>query len=461
MTSQLSEERSEYLKEALAFLDRQMIRVPSVNGQVGFDFQGLRQSFREDPKHPDSKMVAHFGRIWVYDIALSIYADLKANRIRQAGYQVGRVMQLALCEEAKGYKGLWHFSYNTKEDIFIDARGPAGANCWCLNAIYSYLLQRPDPGVLQWANRMTRDYLFPLQVTDPQDSRYGLVRAGFHNADETARGDGMGYQVYEGELNRMYQHVILELSAGAAGTLRLAYRVNRKQEPRDGAFLEELARRHDLLLQGMRKRFWHGDHFVSALDEQGEVYRGTDGQPSVAVVNNTWSAHVFLPYDLELARAAARFIEKRFVVAAPPASVEDAHPGADPTGIEGVFYFLSNFSDPFVQMPSEARAKMENLFQLEAAFGYALFLLALGDRKRAEEIHEHTLRLLKMYGPSAAPYASANVPGIFSTLNSCTTAATGVAATAILQGASGDDYIGVLPPLEFTVAGKPPAQSAE
>ncbi|MBI3323271.1 MAG: hypothetical protein HYZ95_02260, partial [Candidatus Omnitrophica bacterium] len=311
MTSRISEERSEYLKEALGFLDRQMLIAPSVNGQVGFDFQGLRQSFREDPRHPDSKLVAHFGRIWVYDMALSIYADLKTGRIRQAGYQAGRVMQLALREEELGYRGLWHFSYNTREDTFIDARGPAGANAWLLNAIYAYLLQRPDPGLLQWANRKVREYLFELQVTDPQDPRHGLVRAGLHNADETARGDAMGYRVYEGDLNHPYQHVILEHCADAAGTLRLAHRVNRRLPAPESRFLDELARRHDLLLQGMRRCFWQGDHFVSALDGGGEIFRGTDGQPSVAVDNNTWSAHLFAPYDLELARSAVRFIEER------------------------------------------------------------------------------------------------------------------------------------------------------
>lgn len=464
-------EPAEYQKEALRFLDRQMLIAPSVNDQVGFDFQGLRQSFREDPRHPDSKMVAHFGRIWIYDVALSIYADLKVGRIRPAGHQAGRVMQLALREEELGYRGLWHFSYNTREDTFIDARGPTGANAWCLNAIYAYLLQRPEGGLLQWANRKVREYLFARQVMDPTDPRHGLIRAGLHNADETARGDAMGYSVYEGDVNREYQHVILEHCADAAGTYRLAFRVNRRQPAPDRGFLEELARRHDLLLQGMRRRFWQGDHFVSALEESGAVFRGTDGQPSVAVDNNTWSAHVFAPYDLELARSAIRYIEERFVLTTPPASVEDVQPGADATGLKGLFYFLANFSDPFVQMPPEVRPRMEQLFQLEAAFGFVLFLLGVADctpdaaeadrlRKRAEEIHRHTLDLLRLYGPSAAPYASATVPAIFSTLHSVTTAATGVVTTAILEGAPGDDFIGVLPPPEFTVAGKKPVKSA-
>ncbi|MBI3323499.1 MAG: hypothetical protein HYZ95_03435, partial [Candidatus Omnitrophica bacterium] len=207
------------------------------------------------------------------------------------------------------------------------------------------------------------------------------------------------------------------------------------------------------------------------LDGGGEIFRGTDGQPSVAVDNNTWSAHLFAPYDLELARSAVRFIEERFVLTAPPAGVEDAQQGADPTGLKGLFYFLSNFSDPFVQMAPEHRPKMEQLFQLEAAFGFTLFLLGLADctpdpgeaerlRRRAGEIHQDTLDLLRLYGPSAAPYASVNVRAIFSTLSSVSTAATGAVTTAILGGAPGDDFIGVLPPPEFTVAGQRPLKSA-
>ncbi|MBI3322159.1 MAG: hypothetical protein HYZ94_00560 [Candidatus Omnitrophica bacterium] len=468
---QVSEQRSEYVRDALAFLDRQMLNSPSVNDQVGFDFQGLRQSFQEDPAHPDSKQVAQFGRIWIYDVALSIYADLKADRIRQAGYQAGRVMQLALREEELGYRGMWHFSYNTRGDAFIDARGPTGANTWCLNAIYAYLLQRPEGSLLQWANRKVAEYLFPRQVMDPQDPRHGLIRAGLYNADEMARGEAMGYRVYRGDLNRDYQHVILEHCADAAATFRLAFRVNQRLPLPDRGFLEELVRRHDRLLQGMRRCFWQKDHFVSALDESGAVYRGTDGLPSVAVDNNTWSAHVFAPYDMELARSAIKFVEDRFVLEAPPASVEDTTRAADARGLKGVFYFLANFSDPFVQMPEDVRPKMETIFQMEAAFGFALFLLGASActtdpeeknrlREKAEEMHQHTLGLLRLYGPSGAPYASANVPAIFSTLHSVTTAATGVVATAILEGAPGDDFIGVVPPPEFTVAGKKPLLSA-
>ena len=294
----------QHIQEGLTFLDRQMLLSPSVNDQIGFDFQGFRRSFQENPRHPDSKMVAHFGRIWIYDIALSIYADLKAGRKRQAGYQAGRLMQLALKEEEKGFQGFLHFSYNTREDTFIDARGPAGANAWCLNALYAYILQSGDVGLLRWANGVVRRLFFGLQVVDPADSRHGLIRAGLHNADEEARGDGMGYQVYAGDLNRRYEHVILEHCADAAGAFRLAYRATKRFLPGETAFLEELIRRHDLLLAGMRRRFWQGDHFVTALDAQGRICCGTDGQPSVAVDNNTWSAHVFAAYDLELARLA-------------------------------------------------------------------------------------------------------------------------------------------------------------
>ena len=454
--------QTQFLKENLAFLDRQMLLEPSVNGQVGFDFQGLRRSFKENPAHPDSKLVAGFGRIWIYDAALSIYADLKAGRIRQAGYQAGRLLQLARQEEARGFKGLWHFSYNTRGDFFVDPRGPTGANAWCLNALYAYVLARGDAALLSWLNGAVQEFLFERQVMDPSDPRYGLIRAGLYNADDLKEGDAMGYRVYEGDMNHSYEHVILEHCIDAAGTLRLAWRANQQTKstgykvPGTPVFLSELVRRHDLLMQGARRAFWKGDHFVSALDPEGRPYTGSDGLPSVAVDNNTWAAHVFLPYDPALALAAVRYVEEHFLVGVPPAHVEDVSAEANPEGLRGLYYFRANFTDPFVQVPAEHRAKMERLLQPEAAFGFILFLLALGEKDRAQDLYEHSVKLQRLYGPSGAPYASANVPTVFSTLSSVTTAANGVVATAILQGAPADDFIGVIPPAEFTVAGRPP-----
>jgi len=467
-----SELRTQFLKENLGFLDRQMLMEPSVNGQVGFDFQGLRRSFKENPNHPDSKSIAGFGRIWIYDVALSIYADLKAGRIRQAGYQAGRLMQLAFQERAKGFHGLWHFSYNTRGDFFIDPRGPTGANAWCLNALYSYTLARADASVIAWANRAVEEFLFHQQVMDPQDPRYGLIRAGLYNADDVKNENSMGYRVYEGDLNRPYEHVILEHCIDAAGTLRLAFRATQKHLPQREGFLKELVRRHDLLMQGARRHFWQGDHFISAVDPEGRPYTGTDGLPSVAVDNNTWAAYVFLPYDLGLARSAVHYIENQFLVQVPPAQVEDALPESKPAGLQGLYYFRSNFVDPFVQVPPEFRAKMEQLLQPEAAFGFVLFLLGLSRQTpdsqekfrleaRAQEMYEHTVNLLRLYGSGGAPYASANIPTVFSTLHSVTTATSSVIGSAILQGASLDDFIGVLPPREFTVAGKSPLTASE
>ena len=462
---------NELLKDDLTFLDQQMLMEPSVNEQVGFDFQGLRRSYKEDPNHPDSRLIAAFGRIWIYDVALSIYADLKAGRIRQAGYQSGRVMQLALQEQARGFKGLWHFSYNTRGDLFIDPRGPTGANCWCLNALYAYGLVRGDTGLLSWANRAAQEFLFKQQVLDPADPRHGLICAGLYNADDVKSGDAMGYRVYEGDLNHPYEHVILEHCIDAAGTFRLAYRATQRWMPKDGAFLKELAHRHDLLMQGIRRSFWQRDHFVSALDPQGRVYTGTDGLPSVAVDNNTWAAYVLLPYDLEIARSAIRYVEEHFRILAPPAHLEDTLSKAQPEGLQGLYYFRSTFVDPFVQVPAQFREKMERMLQPEAAFGLILFLLGAARlvpdsaeraqyEARAHELYAHTRDLQRLYGPSGAPYASANVPAVFSTLHSVTTSASGVITTAILQGAPADDFIGVLPPKEFLVAGQPPLQAA-
>ncbi len=464
----LTELRSKHLKGCLQFLDQQKLVQPSFNSQVGFDFQGLRQSYKNDPTHPDSKVLARFGRIWIYDVALSIYADLKAGRLRQAGYQVGRVMQLALQEEERGYRGLWHFSYNTCEDSFIDPRGPTGANAWCLNAIYAFILSTGDTSVLRWANRVVQKYLFEQQVMSSDDPRYGLIRAGMHNAEDVARGsDGMGYGVFQGEVNQQYEHIILEHNADVAGTFRLAFHATKQFAPQEKSLLNELIFRHDLLMQGMRRVFWQKDHFVSAIDEKGEFYRGTDGAPSIAVDNNTWTAHVFLPYDRNLAGASLKYVREKFLARTPAVHLEDASQGEVPHDLTGVYYFPATFSDPFVDVLPEHRAKMEQLFQLEAAFGLVLFIDDMAATAResqersnlqqwARELYEHTVTVQLLYGATGAPYATARVPAVFSTLSCITTAATGAVVTAKLGGAPNGDFIGVTPPPEFLVAGQAP-----
>lgn len=462
-----SDPQSSYLRESLAFLDGQTLLVPSLNEQIGFDFQGLRKSFRDDSTHPDAASVARYGRIWIYDVALSIYADLKAGRLRQAGYQAGRVMQLALRERQRGYQGLWHFSYNTTGDSFIDPRGPTGANAWCLNALYAYTLARQDRSLLTWLNQRVEGYLFPLQVMQPQDPRLGLIRAGLHTSEDVARGSAMGYRVYEGELNHPYEHVILEHCADVACTFRLAHRATRAMDPSQERFLKALVHRHDLLMQAIRRRFWQGDHFVSALEASAEPCTGTDGMPSIAVDNNTWAAHLWIPYEVDLVQQSAAYVRDHFLIHRPPARIEDALTQPLQESLSGLYYFPATFVDPFVQVPAEYRGRMQELFHPEAAFGFVLLLWALAQavsdpekrqryRHQAQELYEKTVAVQRLYGPSAAPYASANVPQVFSTLHSVATAATGVITTAILNGAAGDDFLGAVPPPEFTVAGKPP-----
>ncbi len=463
--------RTQHLKECLTFLDQQRLIQPSVNEQLQFDFQGLRRSYLNNPSHPDSKILAHFGRIWIYDLALNIYADLKAGRIRLAAYQVKRALQLALQERERGFKGLWHFSYNTLCDSFIDPRGPAGAVCWCLNAFYAFALVTGDALLVKWTNSAVREFLFSQQVMDLYDPRYGLVRAGLFNPEEMVDESRMGYKVYEGLANKQYQHVILEHNADAAATFRLAFRATKRCAPQERDFQAELIYRHNLLMQAVRHRFWQKDHFVSAMDPEGRFYTGTDGSPSVAVDNNTWAAHVFLPYDPSLVAQSIKYVEDRFLIEVPMGWVEDAPQGtASRLRFKGLYYFPASFQDPFVQVPPQYRTKMEQLLQPEATFGFLFLLKDAADsmtgtplrirlESRAEELYESMVSLLGLYGPFGAPYASANVPATFTTLHSVTTAATAAIAAAILQGAPSDDFIGVTPPPEFLVDGQPPLQS--
>jgi hypothetical protein len=461
------QERSEFIQNSLKFIDGLKLLQPSVNEQIGFDFQGFCRSYKEDPQHPASRLIAAHGRVWIYDVGLNIYANIKAGRLRQAGTQVGRVMQLANREKEKGYDGIWHFSYNTIGDIFIDPRGPTGANAWCLNAIFAYCLASGDKSSLEWANRMVREVLFNLQVVEPSDARFGLIRAGYYTEQDVEEGDAMGYHIYEGNPNAIYEGSILEHNADVACTYRLAYWAAKKFGLQS-AFLDELVHRHDILMQGIRRVYWQQDHFISAVDGKGRPYTGTDGSPSIAVDNNTWSAHLFLPYDLELPQASIQHVLEKFLIRTPPAQVEET-PGSQeiPRDLEGVYYFPSTFVDPFVSVPDEYRDKMENLIHPEATYGFILMLndaarytedpeLKSKYRHKAEQLYEGTVKLQKLYGPQGAPYATANVPSVFSTLQSITTATTSVIASKIMEGVGGEDFTGAAPPPEFTVDGKSP-----
>ena len=164
-----------YHQNSLEWVTSQKIRGNAVGG---FNFDGLYQGYAPND-HPYSRYIAEYGRVWTYDQALGIFSDLKNGRVRSAKEAVDALVAIAKAEEKKGFKGLWHFSYNTAGDNFIDPRGPLGANLWAVNAIYAYILQTGDTRHLVWLNEKVKTFIFGQQVKDLRDPRYGLFEGAF------------------------------------------------------------------------------------------------------------------------------------------------------------------------------------------------------------------------------------------------------------------------------------------
>jgi|GEM_PF-2934934 len=427
----------------------------------GFDFSGSYQSY-QNTDHPYSRYIVQYGRVWTYDVALGIYSDLKNGKIASARGAVNALVGIAKTEEEKGFKGLWHFSYNTVGDNFIDPRGPLGANLWAVNAIYSYILQTGDTTHLAWLNEKVQTFIFGQQVMDPKAPRYGLFRAGLYNAEDLAKGNAMGYDVYEGDSNVQNENVFIEHNADAAGTLRLAYHAA-KRFGGDEVFKKSLIQRHELLMRGLQK-FWMGDHFVTGMNADGTLNQ------SVAVDNESWVGAVILPYDEEKAWQAIQYLKSHFVTTiteieflsgsmeVPKRRIEKL-----PQPATGLFFFPGDFSDPYVT----PNPRYEEMIQPEATFGaIALlksFMETTKDPKRREEageflalLYDGLLKVYRAYGGEGTPYATVDIQDYFNTMESMAATATAGATMAILKGAEGSDFIYWAPPAEFLVDGKSP-----
>ena len=444
------------------WVEGQRIRFRSVGS---FTFDGLLQSYKESD-HPDSRYLAKYGRVWTYDAALGIYSDLKNGKTSGAKKAVDALVALAKEEEQKGFKGLWHFSYNTTGDNYIDPRGPLGANLWAINAIYAYMLQTGDTTQLTWVNEKVKTFIFGQQVMNPKDGRYGLVRAGLYNAEDYAKKDEMGYGVYQGDANVQDENVYIEHNSDAAGTFRFAYHAAKKFGVKDEAFKGELIRRHELVMKGIDK-FWAGDHFVTAMNPDGTLNR------SVAVDNESWVGAVVLPYDQEKAWKAIQYLRQHFTVTVTKGERRPGETVSIPNAT-GLFFFQGGFTDPYVP----ANPKYEQMFQPEATLGVIPLLRAFiqtkafvettNDPVRKKEaaefmalLYQGVVKIHRAYGGRGLPYATVNIHDYFTTMESMAATATASTVNAILKGAPGNDFIYWAPPEEFLVGGKKPSLATE
>ena len=459
---------------------------------AGFDFNGLFQSYSSDEKNPhwnESKFLAANGRVWIYDTSLGILADISNGEMASARKAVNALVELGKDEQALGFTGGWHFSYNTFDDSWLDPRAPIGNTLWGLKAVYVYAeaaVRSPDAAVrreaeghIEWANSLVKSLVFEMQVVDEKDKRYGLIRAMRYNGildtknprtDKNYTLDEAGYRAYEGkDLNKISEHVIFEHNADLVDVYRLASRATTAAKVKDEKFQTELARRHELVMNALWEKGWAGDHFVTAMAPDGTLNRG------VAVDNNTWVAQVFLPYEEERAWQAIDYVWNNFrtrnkegkALAGKTGDLllEGNFSAAAQKRLEnqefaGLFFFQPDFADPYVDIPKELRPKLAQMVQPEGTFGYIHYLTEFARVTKDEKRRDEALRragllyrsmgtLRELYGVnSGLPYSTMNVP-LFTTLHGMASTGSGVVVTRLMQGNT-TGYIGVDPPAAWT-----------
>ena len=417
--------------------------------------RGIFRSYLPDERNQDNQFLAAKPRFWSYDVALAVYYLLKTGRADEARTVVDGLVSIARQERAKGFKGLWRFSYAPH---YCDPRAPMGAVTWVFQALYAYILQTGDTRHLGWLNQQLYEMLLdensPLQRNDPSDPLYGLIKAGY---------TGVGQEVAE--------HFILEHQHNACRVLRLSYWATQRYAPGRRGFLKRLVRRHDLLMTKIRELFYEDDEagtarFFTSLDAEGRP------NPSEAWDNSGWMA--WDAYDEELNWKTLNRLIDRFTVTLPASSFEGITPGRIAPGerVHGLFFFTSSFRDPYV----EANPRFQQMLQPEATFGVIIRLVHFAGRtqdpqrrrwavERANELwhggrdeqgeYGGMLRLLQLYDSENLPgysYATLRVQDFFNSLRGIAANGTaGVLAAAFVNGVSISDYLDVPAPPEMTV----------
>ncbi len=452
--------------ELAQWIDRQAHAVR--NGyieQLGLPVRGLWTSYEDSPSKW-SKYLAYYGRIFTYDTALALYTSIISDcykqdfsRSRQA---VDVILQLLAREEAVGQIGLLHFSYNTKEDSFIDPRAITGANIWMFKALYAYMLTSGDFSVFEEVTRCVRKYLLPLQVLDDKNPMYGFITAGYAHPKGMDQG---GYRIYSNlkALNKRSEIAVMEHNADLIDLLRLInFAVDAYSAFADDSLRNEIADRHALVMQSVM-RIRNAPHWPTLIESGGSVNR------SMAVDHYTWLASAFIGLDESVAWDSIEVLRNKFVVTVDsmeiligpiPRRLTFARPAT------GLIFFEKSFYDPYVTISANDRHKLELMIQPEATAGGIIFLYlfsqATSDPDREAEalslmetlleglsiIHESYSSACRTRG---MPYATENTENYFNSTPSMAAGASYYMALEVL--ATGYPYfLGVPVPESFSDA---------
>ncbi len=145
--------------------------------------EGIQREYEADPTDPDSQFLADHGRVWAYGQGLAL------AQYSRAGDERAVTLSRFVCDSAATWTdkdgetvfGGWHFSWNTDEDVWKDARLVTGANAWVVHGLGAYLLSDLFKDLSQAEkNRIDQCYwraLYGLMVHF--DGSLDLVTAGW------------------------------------------------------------------------------------------------------------------------------------------------------------------------------------------------------------------------------------------------------------------------------------------
>jgi|GEM_PF-3687069 len=322
-------------------------RVPP--GFQGFDFNDLYTEY--EPAGGRARPLTQFGRVWPYGNALVLQAltalyrsELAAGRkeaAQQARAEALRLMnalvRLGRAEEALGFEGGYHFSYNTTGDNFIHPVAPTGNTLWVVAAVSYAMRELGDNTHLEWVNGLMERLVTRLQVSDPKDLRDGLFQGGLYTFDNTGTPrlnprtkrafevddpeyiDGMSYHVYRGDPNRVLEDIATEHQFDAM--FAIAELIKTNEAAREGARgrltgnrLDRMVRSYRRLVENVNK-LWvtdekNGNHFITGMEKVGDEWRLNR---SVAVDNNSWAIAIFR-HNEEMAWEALQYDERHFII---------------------------------------------------------------------------------------------------------------------------------------------------
>ncbi len=388
---------SSFLNGQIRFLDSQVVKNSSRDGLYNgmLASYNLSEPAEKDPLYDKWRYLVKVGRAWPYDTAVGIYADLFNGRNEEAKAKVKALVRIMQEEDKQGFKEIIHFSYNTIESDFVQARAPMGATAWVLKAIFAYSSITGDRQFIPYVEEKLQ-YVLNQQVIkangyEENDVRYGLFKSNFN---------GWKREV-----------VVTEHNADAHDLLNLAYRLTGK------AIYKE---RKDILLTSLVTRLW---------DDRGFFYMFLDPYLPIAgkvtdrkaIDCSSWMGSVLLSNGyIDQARKAIEFIEGNFIV-------EDE-------GITGTKFYAGKSG--ILRSFCLDYDAVENLFiQPEATAGYLHLLFQFAQVTPNPQEREWALDKIKFYLESLKKlhkrssaggllYATKNVGEDFSTMDSAVASAT-------------------------------------